>query len=127
MVVIAVVLAFRFPLAGVWQAQTYEISAHVRAGEAAIREVPPGGTVESTLPTLASLAARDTTFWVGSGGDSRPSYVVFDESNSGYYPPPSNVGSFVDSQHPGCSYRQIYDVSEIYVFRLASAGGRCGR
>jgi hypothetical protein len=63
------VLAFRFPLAQLWHPRTYQISAHVRAERAAIAMVPPGTTVESTLTTLAPLATRDSTFWIGTPGN----------------------------------------------------------
>ncbi len=46
MAVVAVVLALRFPLAGLWHPRTYEINAHVRAERAAIAMVPAGTTVE---------------------------------------------------------------------------------
>ena len=119
MVGIAAWLALSNPLASLWNPQTYVISAHVRAEQAAMARVPPGTTVEATLSMLATLASRDTTFWVGSTGDTDPRYIVFDQSNSGYSPPPANVLSFVDGQHPGYAYRQVFEDNTVYVFRLA--------
>ena len=66
MVVIAGWLAFRFPLDALWHAQTYEITPHVSAEDAAMARVPDGVTVETTLTMLATLAARDDTYWIGT-------------------------------------------------------------
>jgi hypothetical protein len=121
MVGIAAWLSFRFPLAGLWNSQTYTVSPHVQAEQAAMARVPPGTTVEATLSLLASLAARDNTFWVGSPGDTDPRYVVFDQTNSGYSPAPTDVLAFIDQQHPGYSYRQVFADDGVYVLRLAGA------
>jgi hypothetical protein len=83
--------------------------------------VPPGSTVEATLSMLAPLAVRDDTFWVGSTGGTAPRWIVFDQSDSGYSPPPSNVLGFVDAQHPGHAYRQVFADDAVYVFRLMTS------
>jgi uncharacterized membrane protein len=123
MLAIAAWLAFQFPLATLWSSVTYQIGPHVVAEQQALAKVPPGTTVESTLSTLAALAARDNTFWVGSTGDPSPRYVVFDQTNSGYSPTPTDVLGFVDSQHNGDSYRQVFADDGVYVFRLTAATG----
>jgi uncharacterized membrane protein len=124
MVVIAVLLAFRFPLDNLWQPQTYAISPHVRAERAAMALVPDGTTAEATLSMLAPLAARDDTFWVGTNGTQAPRFVVFDATNSGYSPPPANVLAFVDQHNNGFAYRQVFQQSGVYVFRrIGRTGG----
>jgi hypothetical protein len=85
--------------------------------------VPSGTTVEATLSLLASLASRDNTFWVGSTGDTGPRYVVFDQTNSGYSPAPTDVVSFIDQQHTGYSYRQVFADDGVYVLRLTPLTG----
>jgi uncharacterized membrane protein len=117
MVVIAGWLAFRFPLAGLWNAQTYEITPHVSAEDAAMAKVPDGVTVEATLTMLAPLAARDDTYWIGTSPNPAPQYIVFDNDNSGWSPPPSNVLAFVDQRHPGYQYVRIFLDNNVYVFR----------
>jgi uncharacterized membrane protein len=120
---VAAWLAFQFPLAGLWSAATYQVSPHVRAENQALARVPPGTTVEATLSLLASLASRDNTFWVGSPGDTDPRYVVFDQTNSGYSPAPTDVVSFIDQQHTGYSYRQVFADDGVYVLRLTPPTG----
>jgi uncharacterized membrane protein len=111
--------AFRFPLDQLWNSQTYQISPHVRAEQAAMAKVPPGTTVEATLSMLAPLATRDETYWVGLGGSNpAPRYIVFDQTNSGWSPPPSNVLSFVESLNHGATYQQIFGSDSVYAFRL---------
>ena len=117
MVVIAVWLAFRFPLEGLWNSQTYQISSHVSAEDAAMSRVPDGVTVEATLSMLAPLAARDDTYWVGTSPNPAPQYVVFDNDDSGWSPPPTNVLQFVEQRHPGYEYQRIFLDNNVYVFR----------
>jgi uncharacterized membrane protein len=117
MVVIVALQAFWFPISSVWKPQTYQISQHVRAEDTAMGLVPPGTTVEATLSMLAPMATRDTTYWVGSPGDPAPRYILFDATNSGYSPPPTDILAFVDQQHPGNAYQQTFRQSNVYVFR----------
>ena len=117
MVVVAVWMAFRFPLAGLWDWQNYQISPHVSAEDAAIAKVPDGVTVEATLSLLAPLAARDTTYWIGTSPNPAPQYIVFDNDDSGWSPPPANVLTFVDQRHPGSQYVRIFLDNNVYVFR----------
>ena len=123
MVVIAGWLMFRFPLDGLWHAQTYEITSHVSAEDAAMARVPDRVTVEATLTMLAPLAARDDTYWIGITPNPAPAYVVFDADNSGWNPPPSNVLAFVEQRHRGYAYQQIFVDDHVYVFRRAGRTG----
>ena len=123
MLVIAAVTALWFPLSGLWQAQTYQVSAHVRGEDSALARVPGGTTVEATLTMLAPLAARDDTYWIGNAGNPAPRYVVFDELNSGWNPPPGDPLTFVEQRHPGATYRQVYESSFVYVFRRVGGPG----
>jgi uncharacterized membrane protein len=116
MVVIAGWLAFRFPLAGLWQAQTYQITPHVRAEDAAMAKVPDGVVAEATLTMLAPLAARDNTYWIGTSPNPAPQYVVFDNDDSGWSWMPDPL-QFVEQRHPGYAYRRIFLDNNVYVFQ----------
>jgi uncharacterized membrane protein len=117
MLAIAAVLAFRYPLDGLWNPQTYTISQHVRAEDAALARVPDGVTVEATLTMLAPLAARADTFWIGTYPNPAPQYIVFDASDSGWNPEPENVLAFVETRHSGVAYRRVFLADDVYVFR----------
>jgi uncharacterized membrane protein len=117
MVLVAGWTAVRFPLAGLWNSQAYVITPHVSAEDAAMARVPDGVTVEATLSMLAPLAARDTTYWIGTSPNPAPQYVVFDNDDSGWSPPPSDVLTFVDQRHPGYQYVRIFLDNNVYVFR----------
>ena len=119
MVVIAVILAFEFPLSGLWHAQTYQISPHVAAAEAAMARVPDGATVLTTLDLLAPLAARTDTFWFGNSGNPQTQYIVFDGLDSDYSPAIKNVPAFIASFYPPHTYTQIFSDDDVYVFRRA--------
>ena len=98
MLAITVPLAFQFPLSTLWNAQSYRISSHVKAADAAMAKVPDGATVQATLDLLAPLAARTDTFWIGNSGNPKTQYIVFDGQNSDYTPAISNVPAFI-AQH----------------------------
>jgi len=118
MVAIAVPLAFQFPLNQLWNAQTYQISPHVRQAEAAMAQVPDGATVLTTLDLLAPLAARTDTFWIGNSGNPRAQYIVFDGLDSDYSPAPKNIPAFIASLYPPHTYTEIFSSGDVYVFRL---------
>jgi uncharacterized membrane protein len=123
MVVIAGWLAFRFPLDGLWHAQTYEITPQVSAEEKAMARVPDGVTVETTLSMLASLGARDDAYWIGTAPKRpAPAYVVFDAADSGS-PPPSGMLAFVERSHPGSAYQRVFADENVYVFRRVGRTG----
>ncbi len=122
MAAIAALLAFMFPLAGLWSSQTYQVMPHVRAEREALTLVPAGTTVESTLTMLAPLAARDTAYWIGTAGNPAPRYIVFDAHNSGYAQPPANVPAFINGRYPGVTYQMTYKSDGVYVF-LRTVGG----
>ena len=123
MVVIAGWLAFRFPLDGLWHAQTYDITPHVSAEEAAMARVPDGVTVETTLSMLASLAVRDDTYWIGTAPKKPgPAYVVIN-ADDGRFPAPSGMRAFVDRSHPGYAYQRIFARDNVYVFRRGRRTG----
>jgi uncharacterized membrane protein len=117
MAAVAVALAFQFPLATLWHGSTFAISPQVEADNAAMAVVPDGATVQTTLNMLAPLAARTDTFWIGNAGNPRTQYIVFDGKNSGYSPAPANVPAFIAELYPGAGYTQVFERSDVYVFR----------
>jgi uncharacterized membrane protein len=117
MIAIAVTLAFQFPLSSLWNAQTYRISPHVAAADAAMAKVPDGATVQTTLDLLASLGARTDTFWIGNSGNPRTEYIVFDGTDSNYSPTITNVPAFIAQLYPHHLYTQIFKSGDVYVFR----------
>ena len=117
MLAITVPLAFQFPLSTLWNAQSYRISSHVKAADAAMAQVPDGATVQATLDLLAPLAARTDTFWIGNSGNPKTQYIVFDGQNSDYTPAISNVPAFIAQIYPGHVYTQVFESGDVYVFR----------
>ena len=118
MVAIAIPLALQFPLDQLWNAQTYRISPHVAAADAAMAQVPDGASVLTTLDLLAPLAARTDTYWIGNSGNPRTQYIVFDGLDSDYSPAIKNVPAFIASLYPSGTYTEIYSSGDVYVFRL---------
>jgi uncharacterized membrane protein len=117
MLAIAAGLAFWAPLKHLRQPQTYTISQHVRAEDAAMAKVPGGATVEATVTMLASLAARTDTFRTSNPGGPAAQYIVFDNTKSINNPKPGNIQRWVEHRHQGVRYRKIYSEDDVYVFR----------
>jgi uncharacterized membrane protein len=117
MLAIAVPLAFQFPLNDLWNAQTYRVSPHVEAADAAMARVPGGATVQATLDLLAPLAARTDVFWIGNAGNPVTQYIVFDGVDSDYSPAVSNIPAFIAQLYPHHVYTQIFESGDVYVFR----------
>jgi uncharacterized membrane protein len=120
MLVVTVPLALQYPLSNLWSSQTYTISPHVVADNAAIATVPDGTTVLTTLNMLAPLAARTDTYWIGNRGNPEAEYIVFDGSDSGYSPAITNVPEFIAGLYPGHMYTQIFSDDNVYVFRRST-------
>jgi uncharacterized membrane protein len=116
MAAVAVALAFQFPLSGLWQSSTYQLSPHVAAADAAMAVVPDGATVVTNLDLLASLAARTDTFWLGNAGNPLTQYIVFDGDDSGYVPNVSDVPRFIASYYPDDGYVQVFERDDVYVY-----------
>ncbi len=114
---VAVALAFQFPLSNLWHASTYRLDAHVAAADAAMSTVPDGVTVQTNLDLLAPLAARTDTFWIGNPGNPLTQYVVFDNDNSGYNSPVTNVPAFIAMLYPNDGYVLVFQRDGVYVFR----------
>jgi uncharacterized membrane protein len=117
MVAAGAALVFQFPLSTLWNMQTFQISPHVTAAEAAMSHVPDGATVQTTLDLLAPLAARTDTFWIGNGGNPATEYIVFDGADSGYSPAPTDVPAFIDQLYPKVGYRVIFSDDDVYVLQ----------
>ena len=117
MAAIAVALAFQFPLSALWHGSTYTIDAHVSAADAAMAVVPDGVTVTTTLDLLAPLAARTDAFWIANSGNPVTQYVVIDGTNSGYYPPLTNVPAIMASWYKGDGYVRVFARDDVYVYR----------
>jgi uncharacterized membrane protein len=120
MLAVTVPLAFQYPLSNLWSSQTYKISPHVGADNAAMAKVPDGTTVLTTLNMLAPLAARTDTYWIGNRGNPEAEYIVFDGPDSGYSPAITDVPGFIAGLYPGHTYTQIFSDDNVYVFRRSA-------
>lgn len=117
MVAATAALVFQFPLSTLWNSQTYQVSSHVTAADAAMARVPDGVTVQTTLDLLAPLAARTDTFWIGNSDNPATEYIVFDGADSGYSPAPTDVPAFIEQLYPKAGYHQVYENGDVYVFK----------
>ncbi len=113
MAIVAVALAFWFPLHNLWSPQTYQVSGHIRVIDAAIRMVPHATTVETSLDELAPFAARDDTYWIGNQNPA-PQWILFDQRSPEWSI--ANVPVLVRSKHPGVTYRVVFMEDGVWVW-----------
>lgn len=102
---IAVSVCFAWPLGAATLADraTWHPGSTGAAVRVATRLVPPGVTVESWHPGLASLAARTDVYWIG--GDPRPpAYALVTPAGGSI----GGLVQFEEQLHPGATYRRIY-------------------
>jgi hypothetical protein len=118
MIAVAAALSFQFPLAALWNPQTFQIDQRVAAARAAMALVPDDTTVETDMELLAPLAARDQVFWFGTPNNPATRYIVFDATSTDYQPPPKDIPAFIASLHPERRYTLIYERDGVYVFSL---------
>ncbi|HUN31259.1 MAG TPA: DUF2079 domain-containing protein [Trebonia sp.] len=118
MLAIALGLCFWAPVKHLFQPQTYTISQHVRAEDAAMAKVPDGATVEATENMEAPLAARADVFYASDPRNPAPQYIVIDP-NDYYAQPPigGNISQWVKQDHPDASYQQIFSRDGVFTFR----------
>jgi uncharacterized membrane protein len=115
MAIVAIALAFQFPLQNLWSPRTYRVSHHVHVIDAAIAMVPHGTTVEASLNELAPLAAYDDTYWIGNQNPA-PRWILFDQRSREWSI--GNVPAFVRSKHPGSTYRIVLAADGVWVLKL---------
>lgn len=119
MAIVAIALAFQFPLQNLWNPQSYQVSQHVKVVDTAIAKVPPGVTVEASLDELAPLAARDDTYWVGNVNPA-PQWILFDQRSPEWSI--GNVPAFEGSRHPGAAYETVFSDDGVWLLRRLGAG-----
>ncbi len=112
MAIVAVALAFQFPLQNLWSPQTYQVSHHVHVIDEAIAMVPKGATVEASLNELAPLAAHDDTYWIGNQNPA-PQWILFDQRSPEWSI--ADIPAFVRSKHAGRTYRVVFAADGVWV------------
>ena len=108
-VVAVVVTAFTLvgsPLATLLDSQTYAEAPRADAARQVIGLVPKGASVETDIGLMGHLVTDHTVYWLGSIGDVRPAYVLFDLASG--IGSPDDVVAYAEEKHGG-TYRLIFD------------------
>ncbi|WP_329563697.1 DUF2079 domain-containing protein [Kitasatospora sp. NBC_01266] len=88
---------------------------HVAALRAAIARIPPGVRVESSLVTLAPLAARDDTYLIGAARQAAPQYVCLELAE--HDPVAPDPAGYLAALHPGSGYAVLFSGDRVVVLR----------
>ena len=117
MVVIAVPIAFQFPLSDLWHAQTYQVSSHVAADQGGHG---PGSRrcQRADHPGPAGAAGRPDRHLLDrqQRQPANPVHRVR-RPNGGYSPAIKDVPAFIAGLYPPHTYTEIFQADGVYVFR----------
>jgi len=92
---------------------------HIQALRNAIHEIPAGATVESSISTLAPLAAKADAFWLGNTSvDPAPEYIVYDTLTAAEPLTPSQMVQLAETWHPLAVYDLISSEDGVDVLRM---------
>lgn len=104
---VAVVLAMQYPLAQIFQPETYAASPRDTAANDVMELIPEGASVETDIGLMTHLTSDRTVYWTGTVGSAVPDYVLID-TQAGWSALP-DVVSYAHERHPGAEYEQIFD------------------
>lgn len=114
-VALACLVSLPVGLGGLADPAAWRGGAHAAALRAAIRQIPPGVRVESSMAPLAALAARDDTYWLGGSKPVAPDYLCVDLA--GWSDAPADLPGYGAALHPGATYAVIFSQQQVVVLR----------
>lgn len=117
-VVVALVVATRFPLADLLRPDTYRPAPDAQAAQAVLAAVPSGVAVATDITLMAYLAPTTHVYWLGNPNNPVPDYVVVDQ-DSGVYPggPPEDVVAYAEEKFPQARFVAVFDDGGFLVAR----------
>ena len=125
MAAIAALLAFRFPLVGLWNPGTYQASAHVRAEREAHRP-DPGRDQGGVDADHARTAGRPRHHLLDRHRrEPGPALHRVSTPTTAATPTRStDVPGFINGRYPGVTYQTTFKADGVYVFRPHRERGR---
>ncbi len=94
------------PVAALADPATYEEPPRADSARMVLSLVPDGASVETDIGLMGHLVTDHTVYWLGTVGDAKPEYVLFDlDAGIGS---PTDVAAYAEQAH-GAPYDVIYD------------------
>ncbi|WP_214293023.1 hypothetical protein, partial [Escherichia coli] len=94
------------PVAALADPATYDEPPRADTARMVLSLVPKGASVETDIGLMGHLVTDHTVYWLGTVGDARPEYVLFDlDAGIGS---PTDVAAYAQQAHGG-TYDVIYD------------------
>lgn len=94
------------PLSALARSETWQLPPRAESAREVVAMVPAGSSVESDIGLLTHLVTDHTVYWLGTVGDARPEYVLFDVwAGIGS---PQDVAAYAEEAHGG-RYTTVYD------------------
>ncbi|MFI9272572.1 DUF2079 domain-containing protein [Kitasatospora sp. NPDC052896] len=112
-IAVACTVSLPVGLGGLADPAAWSGGAHAAALRAAVREIPPGVRVESTISSLAVLAARDDAYWLGGSKPVPPDYLCVDLA--GWDGGPTDLPGYAAALHPGSTYEVVFSQQQVVV------------
>lgn len=105
-VVVSGFMMISSPVSALVDPQTYEDPPRAHSARLVLSLVPKGASVEGDIGLLSHLVTDHTVYWLGTVGDARPEYVLFDVAAG--IGSPDDVVAYAEKAHGG-TYDLIYD------------------
>ena len=106
----ALVACLWLPIRGLVDDAAYRPNPRAAAAAAAIALMPPGASVETNRGPITHLTSRYRVYWFDSiGGAVTPDFVLSDTHTDTHTDFDGDLVAFAQQQHPGATYRLIYD------------------
>lgn len=94
------------PVVALADPETYREPPRADSARLVLSLVPEGASVETDIALLSHLVTDHTVYWLGTVGDAKPEYVLFDtQAGIGS---PTDVVAYAEQAHGG-TYHRIYD------------------
>jgi uncharacterized membrane protein len=94
------------PLTALLHSETYDEAPRAASAREAIGRIPQGASVETDIGLIGHLVTDHPVYWLGTVGDAKPAYVLFDVAAG--IGSPSDIVKYAEDKHGG-TYRLVYD------------------
>ena len=102
-------LVQQLPLTELAHPSFYRTPDRVAVGQAVLRQVPAGASVESDEGLLTYLVEQHDAYWMGRPGNPPPDYFVLDAKTGGWGDPPKDVLAYAEQLHPGAHFVKVFE------------------
>lgn len=94
------------PVAALADPATYDEPPRAQQARLVLSLIPDGTSVETDIGLMSHLVTHHTVYWLGSIGDVKPEYILFDTAAG--IGSPEDIVTYAEEKYGG-TYRLLYD------------------